>query len=109
LLGAKEHDVATVRYQIEIDTEQMAELEDLRMMGELRTKKELWNTALTLLKWAAKRKAQGWSIVCVNERGLETELEMPFLEAVVRNARESQRAESASTAPRPPHRVADAG
>jgi hypothetical protein len=86
--GVKEHDVATVRYQIEIDDEQMADLEALRTLGGLRTKKDLVNTALTLLKWAAKRKAQGWSIVCVSETGAEMELDMPFLDAVATNSPE---------------------
>lgn len=101
--------MSTVRYQIEIDEEQMAELEELRILGGLRTKKDLWNTALTLLKWAAKRKAQGCSIVCVTERGLEMELEMPFLDAVATNSQESQPAlpASASAGSRRSVRIAD--
>jgi hypothetical protein len=82
--------VATVRYQIELDEEQMAELERLRVLGGLRTKKDLWNTALTLLKWAATRKSEGWSIVCVNDRGTEKELSMPYLDAVAANSQEPQ-------------------
>jgi hypothetical protein len=72
----------TVRFQVEIDEDQMAELENLRLLGGLRTKKDLLNNALTLLKWAARKKATGCSIVCVSSTGSEVELEMPFLDAI---------------------------
>lgn len=71
------------RIQIEIDEDQMNELERLRELGGLRTKKELLNNAFTLLKWAAKERAQGASVVSVNEKeGTYKELEMPFLENI---------------------------
>lgn len=73
----------TVRFQIELAQAKMKELERLRELGGMRTKKELFNTALTILKWAAQRRAQGYSIGSTNQRGESfRELDMPFLEAV---------------------------
>ena len=75
-----------VRLQVEIDQEQMNELERLLQVGGLRTKKELLNNALTLLKWAVKEKGRGCAIVSVNEQeGTYKELEMPFLEHVAQH------------------------
>jgi Arc/MetJ family transcription regulator len=38
------------RVQFELDDDQIAELEELRELGGLRTKKDLLNNAITLLK-----------------------------------------------------------
>jgi hypothetical protein len=73
-----------VRLQVEIDEKDLQELERLRELGGLRTKKELWDNAFTLLKWAAKAKASGASIFSVKEdEASYKELEMPFLERLV--------------------------
>ena len=42
------------RFQVEIDQTEMDELERLQQLGGLRTKRELLNTAMTKLKWAAR-------------------------------------------------------
>jgi hypothetical protein len=77
-----------VRLQVEINREQMDELEEIRELGGLRTKKELWDNAFTLLKWAAKEEAKGASIFSVNEDdGSYKELEMPFLERYAASVR----------------------
>lgn len=68
------------RLQVDILQTQLEELEKLQKLGGLRSKRELWDTAFTLLKWAAKKKAQGSSVGSVNADGVYTELEMPFLE-----------------------------
>lgn len=74
-----------VRLQVEMDQEQMAELEELLKLGGLKTKKDLLNNALTLLKWAAREKAKGNAICSINEQEhMRKELEMPFLENVRR-------------------------
>jgi hypothetical protein len=72
-----------VRFQVAITAQQYDELEQLMAAGGLSTNRDLFNNAITLLKWAAREKARGSAIVSVNE--LETsvkELELPFLEAV---------------------------
>lgn len=71
-----------IRLQFEIDEEWLNELEQLRNLGGLRTKKELLNNALTLLRWAVKQRQNGRTIVSVSADGSERELEMPYLEAV---------------------------
>ncbi len=73
-----------VRLQIEINQSQKEELEHLVELTGLRTKKELLNNALTLLKWAVRERARGSSICSVNEKaGVYKELQMPILENVV--------------------------
>lgn len=70
-----------VRLQFEIDKEQLMELDNLRELGGLRTKKELWDNAFTLLKWAARVRAGGAAIFSVKEdEDSYKELQMPFLE-----------------------------
>lgn len=76
-----------VRFQFEIEKERLEELEWLAGMGELKTKKDLLNNAITLLKWAVRQRINGRAIASVDEEGNERELEMPFLEAVAANAK----------------------
>jgi hypothetical protein len=76
------------RFQVEIDENQMRELEQLAELGGLRTKKDLLNNALTLLKWAARQKTQGNAILTFDrDAGVYRELEMPFLESLASFAR----------------------
>lgn len=71
------------RFQVEIMREELEEMERLRELGGLSSKKELLNNALTLLKWAVRQKEQGFSIASVYENGeVRRELEMPYLESV---------------------------
>jgi hypothetical protein len=71
------------RFQIEMKREELDELERLRILGGLGSKKELLNNALTLLKWATRQRQQGYSIAVVSEDGhIVKELEMPYLESV---------------------------
>lgn len=73
-----------IRFQIEMNVDQMRDLERLMALCGLRTKRELFNNALTLLKWAVKEKAKGSSILAMNDANNSfLELEMPCLEAVV--------------------------
>lgn len=76
-----------IRFQVEIDQEQMNELERLQTLGGLRSKRELLDNAITLLKWAARERGRGCSIVSMNEeRAALKELTMPFLENVLANS-----------------------
>jgi hypothetical protein len=73
----------TIRLQIEIERHVMDELEDLCKLGGLKTKRDLLNNAMTLLKWAAREKSKGHSICSASPDGrIQKELELPFLESV---------------------------
>jgi hypothetical protein len=75
--------MATVRLQIDLDEGQMKELEQMMEEGKVRTKKDLFNAALTLLRWAMKERRAGKVIASVDEkRDTYKELEMPVLSEV---------------------------
>lgn len=75
-----------IRFQFEIDQDHMNELESLMKLGGLKTKKELLNNALTLLKWAVKQTGRGSTIAAIDERdGSYKELSMPLLDAIAAN------------------------
>jgi len=77
-----------IRFQFEIDQEHMNELESLMKLGGLKTKKELLNNALTLLKWVVKQTGRGSTIAAMDERdGTYKELSMPFLDAIAANGK----------------------
>jgi hypothetical protein len=76
----------SVRLQFEIEEDWLRELEELQKLGGIKTKKELLNNAMTLLRWAAKQRLSGRTIVSVTNDGSERELEMPYLEAVASHA-----------------------
>ena len=77
----------TARLQAELDHHMMKLLDVLQWLGGLKTKRELLNNALTLLKWAVKERMKGNVICSYNERTHERkELEMSFLESAAGNA-----------------------
>ena len=71
------------RLQIELDDNRMAELETLMGEGGVKTKRELFNAALTLLRWAMRERRAGRIVASIDEK-TETikELEMPILSEV---------------------------
>ena len=72
-----------VRLQIELDQEQIRELDDLAEMGGLRTRKEFFNNAFTLMKWAVRERRQARSIGSLDQiGGTYRELTTPYLDAV---------------------------
>jgi len=74
-----------VRIQIELDREKYEELQKLLEKTGTRTMKDFFNNAITLLKWALKKRSEGALIVAMNEEQKSyVELEMPILEAAVR-------------------------
>lgn len=75
------------RLQVDILKRQLDELERLQELGGLRSKRELWDTAFTLLKWAVKKRVQGVAVGSLSAEGIFKELEMPFLEDYAANAR----------------------
>ena len=75
--------MASVRIQIEIDEDRMQELESLMQECDMRTKKELFNNAIALFKWAVNKRKSGSEIVAVNpEAGEYVKLDTPTLSAV---------------------------
>jgi hypothetical protein len=75
--------MSTTRLQIDLDEAQMKQLEQMMEEGKVRTKKDLFNAALTLLRWAMKERKAGRIIASVDEsRDVYKELEMPVLSEV---------------------------
>jgi hypothetical protein len=69
-----------VRIQFELPKDKADELEGLMKETGVLTKKELFNNALTLLKWAIRETKRGNSIASVDEtHGKYHELHMPIL------------------------------
>jgi hypothetical protein len=93
----------TYKLQVELNQKQLEALNELQDAGGLRTKKELLDNALTLLKWAVRQKREGNLIVSMNAAtGGIRELQLPYLET----ARENFLKEASHPA-RPPREVAD--
>jgi hypothetical protein len=80
----------TTRLQVDVLKHQLEEMDKLMRLGGLRSKREFWDTAFTLLKWASKKKAQGLPVGSLNGEGVFSELEMPFLEHYATSVREEQ-------------------
>ncbi len=71
------------KLQVELNPTQLAILDELQEIGELRTKKELLDNAFTLLKWAVQQKKEGRLIVSMDSKsGAGRELELPYLQRV---------------------------
>jgi hypothetical protein len=69
-----------VRIQLELPKDKAEEIEGLMKETGVQTKKELFNSALTLLKWAVRETKRGNSIASVDEaHGKYRELQMPIL------------------------------
>jgi len=73
-----------IRIQLELPEERVRELEALMSEVGLRTKKDLFNNALTLLEWAVKERKAGHVIASVDERENRIrQIVMPVLESVI--------------------------
>ena len=70
-----------VRIQLDLPEEQVAALDQLMVDTRLRTRKELFNNALTLFDWAVKQKKAGRVIAAIDQsQDVVKELVMPSLE-----------------------------
>jgi len=79
------------RVQFEIPNDQAEQLKGLMKETKVRTKKDLFNNALTLLKWAVKEKRLGHEIASVDEKnGGYKELVMPVLSNVANNSKKEK-------------------
>jgi len=75
------------RFQMEVRRNELDEMELLCKMGNLSSKKELLNTALTLLKWGVRESQRGFSIASVDEHGqIRSEPYIHYLETVGKGA-----------------------
>lgn len=78
----------SIRTQLEMSAEKVAELESMMQETELKTKKELFNYALTLLEWALKERREGRIIASIDEATNKIkELDMPIFETVMRKGK----------------------
>ena len=68
------------RFQFELTDEKDKELEALMAEVGMRTKKEVFNNALTLLEWAVKERKAGRVIASVDDQAkMYEEILMPIL------------------------------
>ena len=72
----------TLRVQIELNENHVARLEELMRQAGIRTRRELFDHALTLLLWAAQERKIGRKIGSIQPDGNYTELFMPVLESM---------------------------
>lgn len=71
--------MGSVRFQMDMDQAQMVELENLMKLCGIGTKKELFNTALTLLAWTVGEWQANRIIVSLDEKSkTRRELDMPM-------------------------------
>mgnify|MGYP005847460283 CR=1 FL=1 len=71
------------RIQFELDGERNRALERLMAEVGVRTRKEFFNYALSLLKWAIEERRQGRRIASIDsENGRIKELEMPIFSSM---------------------------
>ena len=59
----------TIRWQIDVPEDRDKEIEALMNECGISTRKELFNNAVTLLKWAIEEKRKGRIIASVEEEG----------------------------------------
>jgi hypothetical protein len=80
------------RIQIDVSEDRYHEIENLIEECGFSTKKEFFDNAITLFKWAFKQSKKGLSIASVDEQEKKyTELQMPFLERLQEKAQELRR------------------
>ncbi len=81
---------ATVRFQIDLPRAQAERFDALMRECELGTRKELFNTALTLFSWAVREVRKGRSITSYDERSESLEkVLLPGLAAVAARGEEA--------------------
>lgn len=70
----------------EVSDEQNSRLEKLMHEGNISTKKDLMNNALTILEWVMKQRKDGFVVGKLDtEKDKFGELEMPIFSNIVRN------------------------
>jgi hypothetical protein len=88
-----------MRIQVEIPKERVEDIKRLMGIGKLRTYYELFNTALSILAWAAEEAMMGRSIVSLcEETGKTRHLVTPFLQEAAKQFIPETKAEQARAA-----------
>lgn len=79
-------DEGTVRIQFELPQSKMDDLSKMMRLGQIDTRKDLFNNALTILQWAIEEKMKGRIIASVDEENKRyKELVMPILQAAAKS------------------------
>ena len=79
-----------IRLQLDIDQEANEEIGQYMLLGSVKTKKEFFNNALALLKWAMDERAEGRIIASVDEDEEDPsykEITMPILDSAERKVK----------------------
>lgn len=76
-----------VRFQVEITAEKDAQLRQIMADTDITTKRELFNSVLSLFAWAVRETQSGAVIVSTGSDGSMKELVMPALDAVLTGPR----------------------
>jgi hypothetical protein len=72
-----------VRIQLDLDEKGLQLLDNLKSVMGVKTHKELFNNAVTLLDWAVRQRSNGYAIAALDEQNKTfRELQMPALEHV---------------------------
>ena len=88
-----------LRIQLDLPDDQVAQLDELMAETKLRTRKELFNNALTLFGWAVKEKRAGRVIAAIDQsQDIVKELLMPALENAIPEAQQGTRAALSTSA-----------
>lgn len=70
------------RIQFDLEKSRLEEIDLLVKKCGLSTRKDFFNNAVTLLKWAIEKKKKGCIIVSIDSDGEQRELDMPIFSAV---------------------------
>jgi hypothetical protein len=90
-----------MRIQFEMSTEKVNDLDRLKEQTALRTRREVFDNALTFFEWGVNESANGHLVAAVDEEsGLYQPIVMPVFSAARR------RAQAGGTKPRRPQRAA---
>jgi hypothetical protein len=86
--GTAKQKIATIRLQIELSEDMIQELDRMVMETDLSTRKDLFNNAMSLLRWALEEVNAGRSIASVDEENKRyKELAMPIFDTLRRRQR----------------------
>ncbi len=70
------------RIQFNVEEYRLKEIDLLVKECGLSTRKDLFNNAIALLKWAVEKKKKNCMIVSIDSAGKQRELDMPIFSAV---------------------------
>lgn len=73
---------STTRVQFNVSDRKLADLDEMQAKLGLSTRKDLFDNAMTLLRWAVRKKEEGLTIAAVDGNNPHRELEMPALQHI---------------------------